>query len=144
MVEMGIADQLRPVVSAAVEVGVYVAVGDRERKAAAHLDDGGDAPAVQDVPQDGVAVLAEVIGPVGQTHAKDVSLVTVAGALFCRKVAVVLCQPLSRAVVKLYTAIGFAIGVEGVKGQMVAHPHGAGDLQPMIIRTLVRLKKGYG
>ncbi|MCU1266951.1 MAG: hypothetical protein JWM21_3269 [Acidobacteria bacterium] len=48
IVEVGIPDQLRPVVSAAIEVGVNVAVGDGERKAAAHLDDGGDTPAVED------------------------------------------------------------------------------------------------
>src|SRR5437016_12556460 len=140
MVEVGIADQLRAIVSAAVEVGVDIAVGDGERKAAAHLDDGGEAPAVEDTTQNTVTAVAKVIGPVGQTHAKDVSLVTVAGALIFRKVAVVLCQPLSRAVVELYTAKGLAIGVEGVKGQMVAHPHGAGDLQAFVGGRLVRLQ----
>src|SRR5438132_8327901 len=91
------------------------------------------------MPQDSVAVLAKVIGPVGETHAKDMSLVTVAGALFFRKVAVVLGQPLSRAVVELYTTKGLAVGVEGVKGQMVAHAHGAGDLQAFVGSGLVRL-----
>ena len=130
--EVGIADQLRPVVRAAVEVGVNVAVGDGERQATAHLDDWREAPAIEDTTQNAVTPFAKVIGPIGQTHAKDVSLITIAGALFFSKVAVVLCQPLSRAVVELYTAKRLAIGVEAVKGQMVAHPHGAGDLQAFV------------
>src|SRR5439155_8606381 len=134
----------RPVVSTAVEIGVNVPVGDRERKTAAHLDDGREAPTIQNMPQYGVAVFAKVIRPVSETHAKDMSLVTVAGALFFRKVAVVLGQPLSRAVVELYTTKRLAVGVEGVESQMVAHPHCAGHLQPMVIGTLVRLKEGYG
>src|SRR5207237_6528481 len=109
--------------SAFDEYSVHMTIGDDERKAAAHLDDGEEAPTIQNMPQDSVAVLAKVIGPVGETHAKDMSLVTVAGALFFRKVAVVLGQPLSRAVVELYTTKGLAVGVEGVKSQMVAHPH---------------------
>src|SRR5438067_10932280 len=96
------------------------------------------------MPQDSVTVFAKIIRPVSEAHAKDVSLATVAGALFFGKVAVVLGQPLSRAVVELYTAKRLTISIEGVKGQMVAHPHGTGHLQPMIIGTLVRLKKGYG
>jgi len=139
-IEVGIADQLRPVVSAAVEVGVNVAVGDGEREAAAHLDDGGDAPAVEDTTQNAVTAFAKVIGPVGQTHAKDVSLVSVAGAHFFRQVAVVLCQSLIRAVVELRTAKGLAIGVERVEGDVVTHAHGAGNLQAFVGSRLVRLQ----
>ncbi len=50
-----------------------------------------------------------------QAHAKDVSLVRIAAPLSSRKFAVVLCQSLSRVVVKLNTAEGLAEGVEGVK-----------------------------
>src|SRR5258708_39588496 len=129
--KVGIADQLCPVVGAAVEVRVDVAVGNCERKTAAKLDDGRDAPAIQDAPHDMTASF-EVIGPVSETCAEDVPLVRVAGAHFFRKDAVVLCQPLIRAVVKLSAAQGLAVGVERVEDEVVTHAHGAGNLQTFV------------
>ena len=69
---------------------------------------------------------------------------SVSPALFFRKVAVVLCQALRRAVVKLGTAQRLAVGVEGVEADVVAHPHGDGDLQAIVVGGLVRLEQQHG
>src|SRR4030095_2724578 len=116
---------------------------DSERKSAAQLDDRRDAPAVDKPACDPILARVEIRLEV-QAHAEDVSLVRIACALIFRKVAIVLSQSLSRAVVKLYTAKGLAKGVEGVKRNVVVHPHGGSQLQPMVIGTLVRLKEQYG
>ena len=142
IVKMWIADQLRTVRIDTIKVGVDVTISDRKRKSAAELDDRRDAPAVNKRACDPILACV-VIRPEVQVHAEDMSLVGIACALIFRKIAVVLCQSLSRAVVKLHAAEGLAKGVEGVKGNVVVHTHGGGQLQPMVIGTLVRLKEQY-
>src|SRR5258707_9238219 len=55
-------------------------------------------------------------------------------------VAVVLGQTLSGVVLKLHARAGLAIGVESVEGDVVAHAHGAGNLQAMVGGGLVRVQ----
>jgi hypothetical protein len=136
MVEVWIAYQLRTVRADTIKVGIDVAVSNRERKSAAQLDDRRNAPAVDEPACHPILARVE-IRPEVKIHAEDVSLVRIACALVFKKLAIVLRQSLSRAVVKLNTAKGLAKGVEGAKRNVVVHAHRAGQLQPMVIGTLV-------
>jgi hypothetical protein len=137
MIEVRVADQLSPVGRAdAVQIGVDVVVGHRERQAAAKLDDGGDVPAVEDVTESAIPAPVVVDLPV-QAHAEDVALVGVRAAVLVPQLRVVLGEALRGVVHQLHARHRLAEGVEAAEADAVPRAHGRRDLQAVVGRVLI-------